>query len=181
MIMPPVLRKTVLFTHVTTSVGWLGAVLAYLALDITTVASQDIATVRGAYTGMDLIVSYAIVPLALASVLIGIINALGTTWGLFRHYWVVIKLILTLVATLVLLQETNSVSYLANLADTTPDPRALSSTLPHSIGGLIILLTTAILSVFKPRGLTRYGWRKQQQQRASRRARDAAPVSPPVG
>ncbi|HCT76292.1 MAG TPA: DUF2269 domain-containing protein [Micromonosporaceae bacterium] len=176
MIMPPALRKIVLFTHVTTSVGWLGAVLAYLALDITTVASQDVATVRGAYIGMDLIVSYAIVPLAMASVLIGIINALGTTWGLFRHYWVVAKLILTVVATLVLLQETSSVSYLADLASATPDPRTLSSTLPHSGGGLLILLTTAILSVFKPRGLTRYGWRKQQQQHASRRDRNAALV-----
>jgi len=176
MIMPPALRKTVLFTHVITSVGWLGAVLAYLALDLTTVASQDTATVRGAYTGMGLIVGYAIVPLALASLLIGIINALGTTWGLLRHWWVVVKLILTLVATLILLQETSSVSYLADLAETAPDPRTLSSTLPHSIGGLLILLTTALLSVFKPRGLTRYGWRKQQR-RIHRRDRDTAPAS----
>lgn len=174
MIMPSGLRKAVLFTHVTTSVGWLGAVLAYLALDITTVVGQDVETVRGAYIGMDLIVSYAIVPLALGSVLIGIINALGTPWGLFRHYWVVVKLVLTVVATLVLLQETSSVGYLASLAADTPDPRTLSSTLPHSVGGLLILLTTAVLSVFKPRGLTRYGWRKLQRQRASRR--DQQPV-----
>lgn len=181
--MPPVLRKVVLTAHVTTSVGWLGAVIAYLALDITTVAGQDVDTVRGAYVGMGLAVRYAIVPLALASVLIGIINALGTPWGLFRHYWVLAKLVLTVVATLVLLQEMESVSDLADLATTNPDPRGLSSTLVHSGGGALILLTTAILSVFKPRGLTRYGWRRQHQRRRHeqplRSGVGAAVVTPP--
>lgn len=166
MIMPPRLRKVVLTTHVTTSVGWLGAVVAYIALDVATVTSQDVETVRGAYIGMELTVRYAIVPLALASVLIGTVNALGTPWGLFRHYWVLVKLLLTVVATIVLLKEVQSVSYLADLAtSTSADPRRLSNTLVHSGGGLLILLVTVILSVFKPRGLTRYGWRKQQQQR----------------
>lgn len=163
--MPPRLRKVVLTTHIITSVGWLGAVAAYIALDVTTVTSQDVQTVRGAYVAMELAVRYAIVPLALASVLIGIINALGTPWGLFRHYWVLVKLLLTIVATIVLLVEVRSVSYLADLATTSADPRGLSNTLVHSGGGMLILLTTTILSVFKPRGLTRYGWRKQRQQR----------------
>jgi hypothetical protein len=165
MIMTPRLRKVVLTTHITTSVGWLGAVVAYIALDVATVTSQDVATVRGAYIAMELTVTYTIVPFALASVLIGIINALGTPWGLFRHYWVLVKLLLTVVATIVLLQEVLSVSYLADLAASSADPRGLSNTLVHSGGGLLILLTTAILSVFKPRGLTRYGWRKQREQR----------------
>ena len=165
MSMPPPLRKTVLVTHVATSVGWLGALLGYLALDVTTAAGSDIDTVRSAYVAMDLLVRYAIVPLALASVLVGIINALGTQWGLMRHYWVLVKLVLTLVAAGVLLEEAGSVAWLADVAMSTPDPRQLSSTLPHSIGGLIILTATVILSVFKPRGLTRHGWRKQRQLR----------------
>src|SRR5262245_49127508 len=96
MSLPPRLRKTVLVTHVATSVGWLGALAGYLALDITTATSTDIAAVRGAYLAMDVLVHYTIVPLALASVLIGTINALGSPWGLFRHYWVLVKLVLTL-------------------------------------------------------------------------------------
>ena len=163
--LPPPLRKTVLVIHVATSVGWLGALVGYLALDVTTVVGPDVATVRAAYVAMNVVVRYAIVPLALASVLIGVINALGTPWGLLRHYWVLVKLLLTLVAAGVLLEEAGSVHYLANLATTTPDPRRLSDTLPHSIGGLIILTTTIVLSVFKPRGLTRYGWRKQREAR----------------
>jgi hypothetical protein len=35
----------------------------------------------------------------------------------------------------------------------------------HAAGGLVVLLVTATLSVYKPRGMTRYGWRKQHEQR----------------
>lgn len=165
MMMSPRLRRTVLVTHVATSVGWLGALVGYLALDIAATTSTDVVAVRSAHVAMDLLVRYVIVPLALASVTIGIINALGTPWGLFRHYWVLVKLVLTLAATGVLLIEAGSVGSLADLARSSPDPRALGGTLVHSVGGLIILTTTLILSVFKPRGLTRYGWRKQRQAR----------------
>lgn len=166
--MTPRLRKFVLTAHVTTSVGWLGAVLAYLALDVTATTSRDVPTVRAAYVGMDLTIWYAIVPLALASVLIGIINALGTPWGLFRHYWVLLKFLLTILATIVLLQEAQVVSILANTATSSADPRELPGTLLHSGGGLLALLGIAVLAIFKPRGVTRYGWRKQHERADAR-------------
>ena len=169
MTMPPRLRKAVLTAHVASSVGWLGAVLAYIALDVTAVVSGDIDRVRSAYVAMELTINYAIVPLALAAVIIGIINALGTSWGLFRHYWVLVKLLLTLVATTVLLLETQTIRSLAEAAGTGADPRELPGSLPHSVGGLVVLLIVLILSIYKPRGLTRYGWRKQQEQRRSQR------------
>lgn len=170
MIMPPLVRKMVLTTHVVTSVGWAGAVLAYLAVDVTAVTSQDVPKVRGAYMAMEVMVLYAIVPLALVSVLIGTVNALGTPWGLFRHYWVSIKLLLTFFATAILLAETRTVSSLAEASASSADPRELPGTLFHSVNGLVVLLTIVVLSVFKPQGLTRYGWRKQRQQRRSDRA-----------
>ncbi|RKN50380.1 DUF2269 domain-containing protein [Micromonospora endolithica] len=171
MTMSPRLRKAVLTIHVATSVGWLGAVLAYLALDVTAVTSQSVQTVRGAYFAMEVIILYAIVPLALASVLVGTVNALGTPWGLFRHYWVLAKLLLTVFAATILLLETQTVSYLAQAAASSPDPRGLPGTLLHSVGGLVMLLLTVILSVFKPQGVTRYGWRKQNEQRRSKPTR----------
>lgn len=171
MIMSPRLRKVVLTTHVATSVGWFGAVLAYLALDITAVTSGDVQMVRGAYSAMAVLIGYVIVPLALGSVIIGIINALGTSWGLLRHYWVLAKLLLTVVATTVLLLETQTVIQLADVAPSTADPGELPGTLPHSVGGLMVLLIILILSVFKPPGMTRYGWRKQDEHRRNKRAR----------
>lgn len=164
MVMPPRLRKAVLAIHVATSVGWLGAVIAYLTLDITAVTGDDPALVRAAYQAMDVTVRFGIVPLALVTVVVGIVNALGTSWGLLRHYWVVVKLLLTLFATTILLIESRTVAALADQAASGTDARELPGTLGHSIGGIVVLLGALILSIYKPRGLTRYGWRKQQRR-----------------
>jgi uncharacterized membrane protein len=160
------LRKLVLTCHVVSSVGWLGALLAYLALDVTAVLSDDRQLVRGAYLAMELIALYVIVPLALASLLVGLINSLATPWGLIRHYWVLVKLLLTILAITALLVEIRTIRYLAAMAAAESDPRALPGTLLHSVGGLVVLLLITALSVYKPRGVTPYGWRRQQIHRA---------------
>jgi hypothetical protein len=175
MTMPPGLRKFALAAHLTLSVGWIGAVAAYTALDVSATTGQNAQTLRAAYLGMELIARHVIVPLALASLLTGLVMALGTTWGLFRHYWVLISLLLTIVATVVLLVEMQTISYFADMAadpTTSGDElRALGGTLVHSVGGTVVLLVILVLNVYKPRGMTRYGWRKQQQER--RKARTA--------
>lgn len=159
--LPRVLSRLVLTMHIITSVGWLGAVMAYLALDVVASASEDIAAVRAAYFGMDLSIRFVIAPLAIASVLIGTVNALTCWWGLLGHYWLLVKLLLTIFATAILLLEVQNVTYMAEIASTSADPRTLPGSLPHSIGGLLILVMVAVLSVYKPKGLTPYGWRKQ--------------------
>ena len=163
--MRPGLRKLILTLHIATSVGWIGAALAYLPLDLTTIASDDPGTLRAVYLGMDLIARYVLVPLAIATFASGLLVSLTTPWGLFRHYWVVISLVLTALALLVLLVETRTIAALAQAAATSTDDalRALPSTLPHSIGGLVVLAVVHVLNVYKPRGLTRHGWRKQRE------------------
>jgi hypothetical protein len=169
MIMPPALRKFALAVHLTCSVGWIGAVAAYLVLDVTVAISQDPQSVRPAWIAMGLIVAWAIVPLAVASLLTGLVMALFTKWGLFRHWWVLISLLLTIGATLVLLSETGVIGDSATIAadptTSTDQLLALPPTLPHSVGGLVVLLTIQVLNIYKPQGLTRYGWRKQQEER----------------
>ncbi len=168
MIMTYRLRKFALAAHLTFSVGWIGAAAGYIALDVTAAMSQDAQTLRAAYLAMELIVWYVIVPLAFASLLTGLVMSLGTKWGLFRHYWVLISLLLTVIATVVLLQETQTISYFADIAadptTSSDDLRALGSTLVHSVGGTVVLLVILVLNVYKPRGMTRYGWRKQQEE-----------------
>jgi hypothetical protein len=113
------LRKLLLTTHITLSVGWLGAVAGFLVLSITALTSRDAETVRGAYLAMNLTAWFVIVPFALGSLLTGIIQSLGTTWGLFRHYWVVAKLFFTVVATIVLLLKMKLIGYVAGVAAAT--------------------------------------------------------------
>ncbi|MEN8652213.1 hypothetical protein ABCR94_16785 [Streptomyces sp. 21So2-11] len=113
---PPRLRKLTLTLHVTSSVGWLGAVAAFLALAVAGLTSTSPQTVRGAYLAMDVIGWYVIVPFSVASLLTGLVQSLGTVWGLLRHYWVIAKLLITVGATVLLLVHMQPVGHLADAA-----------------------------------------------------------------
>lgn len=172
----PGLRKLLLTIHLTLASGWIGAVAAYLVLDLTVASSDDVTTLRAAWIAMGLITSWVLVPLAWASLATGLIMSLATKWGVFRHYWVVISLILTLLAVVVLMSEAR---YIASAAATARNPstddgeiRSLANTLLHSIGGLLVLLVIQVLNVYKPRGLTRRGWRLQRQETPDQRTYD---------
>ncbi|MFD5058978.1 hypothetical protein [Streptomyces sp. NPDC058394] len=166
---PPRLRKLVLTLHVTSSVGWLGAVAAFLALAVAGLASSAPQTARGAYLAMDVVGWYVIVPFSVASLLTGLVQSLGTVWGLLRHYWVIAKLLITVIATLVLLVHMQPVGHLADAAERA----ALAGgelegmriqLIADAAAALLVLLTAAALSVFKPRGVTRYGRRRRREQ-----------------
>lgn len=169
--MSPTIRKLVLTGHVTVSVGWIGAVAAYLALVIAAMLSTSDQLLRSAWIAMELIGWYVIVPLAVTALATGIGIALGTPYGLFRHYWVMTSLILTAVATVVLVLHMPTVTAFAGMAadPTIADVRgalgpALRGELLHAGIGLIVLLGIETLNVFKPRGLTAYGRSKARIQ-----------------
>ena len=163
MAMKPGLRKFALTVHITSSVGWLGAVVGFLALVIAALIKGDAKTVSAAWIAMELIGWFAIVPLAIISLLTGFVMSLGTKWGLFRHYWVLFKLLLTILATTVLLLNMQTVSFLADVAKEigSTNLSGLWGELFHAGVGLLVLLVITILSVFKPRGTTPFGQRKQ--------------------
>lgn len=168
--MTPGVRKLALTAHVTASVGWLGSVAAFLALAVAGLTSQDAPRVRAAYLAMEMTGWFVIVPLSFASLVTGLVQSLGTTWGLFRHYWVVIKLLINVFASVLLLVHMRPTTYLAGVAATTTlsttDLRGLRVQLVADAGAaLVILLVATVLSIYKPRGLTPYG---RRQARASR-------------
>ena len=184
--MPTRLRKLVLTLHIVFSVGWFGAVAAFLALAVAGLISRDAQMVRTAYAAMELTARCVIVPLAAASLLSGIIQSLGTSWGLFRHYWVLAKLLLTTFATVVLLAKMPLIGYAARRAAKAPsfgpDLHAAGMQLAvHATGGLLVLVLITALSVYKPWGLTGYGRRKQQQRAESRTLRPALDVRTVLG
>jgi hypothetical protein len=169
--MMPGFRKSLLTAHVVFSVGWIGAVAGFLVLSIAGVRSHDPATVRGSYVAMRLIAEFIIVPFALASLLTGIVQSLGTAWGLFRYYWTMAKLALTVFATIVLLQKIKVIGYVASAAASTAlsgvdliKPRM--ALVIHAGGGLLVLLVITVISVFKPWGLTLYGRRDRSRTQA---------------
>lgn len=167
MTLPPGARKLALTAHVVTSAGWLGAVVAFMALTVTALTAEPSPAWRAAYPAMDVVTRHAIVPLALGSLLTGLLSSLGTTWGLFRHYWVLTKFGLVAAATAVLLLQVRPIRLAAEASAGPASPTDLRtatySMAVHATGGLVVLVTTTVLAVYKPRGLTRYGRRRQHQ------------------
>jgi uncharacterized membrane protein len=163
MIMAPGVRKLALTLHVTASVGWLGAVAAFLALAIVGQTSADAQTVRAAYLVMEPAARLILLPLAYASLITGLVQSLGTTWGLFRHYWVVFKLFINVVATVILTSYMATFRYMASVAaDPGADLSRVRNPSPvlHATLALFGLLVATVLAIYKPRGVTRHGWRK---------------------
>lgn len=188
MTMSPGVRQFALIVHLISSVGWIGAVVAYLVLGVTAVISPETQTVRAAWTAMDVTGWWAIVPLAIAALLTGLVMSLGSPWGLFRHYWVLISLALTLLCTVVLVLHMPSVSAMAARAQQLDGARlrALGGDLFHPGVGLLVLLSITVLNVYKPAGLTTYGCRKQREQRLASQRRNLQPQilageSQPIG
>jgi hypothetical protein len=164
--MSPALRKLALVVHVTASVGWLGAVAAFLALAIVGLTSPDERTVRGAYLVMEPAARLILLPLAYASLVTGLIQSLGSTWGLFRHYWVVFKLVINVLATVILTSYMATFRFMAGVAaDPSIEVSAVRNVSPvlHATLALFVLLVATVLAIYKPRGVTPYGWRKQRK------------------
>jgi len=180
--MKPVFRKLTLTAHVVFSIGWIGAVAAFLALSIAGLSSHNPETVRSAYTSMDLISKFVIIPMCFAALATGILDAFVTPWGLFRYYWVVVKLALTLTATFLLLMHESVIARAAKWvsgADATQLFVAAFGPLQtelvqKSALAIVLLLGIAVLGIYKPWGLTAYGHNKLQKRPAASQQNERA-------
>lgn len=169
MMMTPAVRRFALTTHVTSSVGWLGAVFVFLGHAAVGLTSRDPQIVRGVYLVMEPAAWLALLPLAVAALLSGIVQSLGTTWGLFRHYWVVFKLLITGAATAILLIYMETFRQMAAVAsDPKIDISAVRNASPalHAGLALAVLIIATALAIYKPGGVTPYGRRGAPLTRA---------------
>lgn len=166
MTLTPRLRKVALLAHVASSVGWMGAVVAYLALALGGLRSQDPQLARSAYLSMELVGWTVIVPLSLLTLLSGLVESLGTEWGLFRHYWVAVKFLMASVGSIVLLVHMSVVGQMSELARAALAPDDFGGPriqlVVHATGGLLLLFSATALSIYKPFGLTAYGRRLKE-------------------
>lgn len=157
-------RKAFLAAHVIASVGWIGAVAAFLVLALAGVRSADLSAARAFGVAVATTGWWAVVPFCLAALLTGVVQSLGTPWGLVRHYWLAMKLLLTLAATLALLVHMQPTTWLGGAAEgrtaVMADLVAVQQQLAVDAGAaLIVLILATLLSIYKPPGLTPLGWR----------------------
>jgi hypothetical protein len=162
-------RKLTLVLHVTSSVGWIGSVAAFLVLAVIGLTSTNDLMIKACYVSMNMIAKLLIVPLSITSFATGIVMSLATPWGLFKHYWVLIKLIITILCVLILLLHMSPISKMAEAVSSSSiretdmyDIRL--QLIVNVIAGIIALLTATVLSIYKPTGLTKYGWKKMNRE-----------------
>jgi hypothetical protein len=168
--MSPRLRRIALILHVVSSVGWLGSVVAFLALAVVGLRDEDADVVRAVYRATGLLATLVIVPLNYAALATGLVSALGTKWGLLRHWWVLMKFLLILLGTILFTLHLEPIRIVAAAAAAGP----IASGDLHGVrvqivfdaaAAIVLLLVTTTLSIFKPRGMTRYGQRKVRAER----------------
>jgi hypothetical protein len=159
--MTPGSRRFLLTLHVVASVGWVGAVTVFFALAVVGLLSTDPAVMRASYIALDLTYRMVILPLGLASLTTGVVSSLGTEWGLFRYYWIVVKLLVTVPAIILMIVHMQPVGYIADIASTIAPLSADFGGLrirvvAYAVAALLVLLVATALSTYKPRGKTRY-------------------------
>lgn len=152
-----VASKLNLTAHITFSAGWLGAIACFLGLAIAGLIGQDPQLVRSMYIAMEVIAWFVIIPFCISSLLTGLVQSLTTQWGLFKHYWILIKLILTVLATAVLMLHMQPIEYLATVAEqrilNMDELRGLRVRLIADASvAIFVLLVAMALSVYKPFG-----------------------------
>ena len=155
--MTPRLSKAILTSHITFSVGWVGAVAVFLALAITGLTSQNIQLARSSFIAMELSAWFVIVPFCLTSLFTGVVQAVGTKWGLFKHYWIVVKLFLTITSTILLLLHMQPISYLSGVANNASFSNSqyagqLIDLIAKAGAAILVLIAITTISIYKPWG-----------------------------
>jgi hypothetical protein len=146
---PPGWRKALLTVHVGSSVGLLGVDAALLLLGVTGANGADPRTV---YPAMHLLGSALLVPLALVSLTGGVALGLLTPWGLVRHWWVLLKLVLTTVGSVLAVLVLAPALGRADAAVDAGRPVVDGLLWRAPTGASVVLLATLVLSVAKPFG-----------------------------
>lgn len=167
-------RRATLAVHVVAAAGWLGLTLGLLALAVTAITTDSATVIEASVRSMKVFADWLIVPLALATLLSGLVLSLGTPWGLARHRWVCTKFWLTLATTIA-----STFALRPGVTDAaeavTSGTGVINST--DLVAGPIVSLSAyvfmTVVSVLKPWGLTKRG---RKQRAGSRNAVDGRRV-----
>lgn len=167
-------RRATLAVHVVAAAGWLGLTLGLLALAVTALTTDSGSMAGAAIRSMKVFADWLVLPLALLTLLSGLVLSLGTSWGLARHRWVYTKFWLTLVTTAASVFALRPGINDAVAAGAPVEPRDL-------IAGPIVSLSAyvfmTVLAVLKPWGLTKRG---RKQRAAVRKAVDGKRAGQPA-
>lgn len=149
-------RRTTLVVHVVSAGAWIGidVMVAVLVLSgrFGTTETRSLA-----YRALGTFVVWPMLTAGLGCLLTGLVLGLGTKWGLFRYWWVLVKLVLNValcVLILVLLEPgmDEVVAWGEALPDGGPQPRFVTTLFFPPAVSLTALAFATTLAVVKPWG-----------------------------
>lgn len=162
--LPRRVRAALLTVHVTASAGWLGLDGALVVLEVIGLHSGDPALRTGISIAMSAIACWILIPLVFASLCSGLVLAVGTQWGLARHWWLIAKTgiaaVLTATGVALILPR------LPHLLAGEGEALQLRTVAMRSVALVLLLIATG-LSVVKPWGKSRLAWSRKAQARAT--------------
>jgi hypothetical protein len=154
--------KLLLAAHIIVSVGWLGVVFARLVLGLAALRTSAPDIFAALYVSIG-VLNVAFPPLAVGTIVSGVLLSLGTRWGLLQHYWVVTKLVLAVGVIVTALQLADRLVRQSLAAPSGPAAAAgpilgfaSAPTLVISLAvvHLLMLGAATVISVYKPWGKT---------------------------
>uniref|UniRef100_UPI001583B09B hypothetical protein n=1 Tax=Candidatus Frankia nodulisporulans TaxID=2060052 RepID=UPI001583B09B len=174
------LRTALLTLHIIVSVGWNGVAFCQLVLASTAAIDPDLR--HPAYELMHVIDRTLDIPLALLTLITGVVLSVKTRWGLLRHWWIVVKLSITVVAVIsggavIRTLIVASVKHSATAAAGYP-----AQTVALVVCGTVmnlLFITATVLSTTKPWGRTPRGRREARALAATPRPQPPNPHSRP--
>lgn len=161
--LPPRVRKSMLFIHIVTGVGWMGVDIALAILVYGALRSDDAERVAASYLATAYIGMIAVPVLALSMTISGIVLAIGSGLGLLKYWWVFVKLLISLALCVLvfvaLLPELSTLPGMVAFGATADDVRdqvgpATTGLLFPPVVSFLMMAIASLLSIFKPWGKT---------------------------
>lgn len=155
-------RKALVAVHIIVSVGLLGISAAQFVLATAAALTSDVTMAHAAYRSLAIFRQGVVQPIAIATLVTGVVLSLGTKWGLFQHTWIAVKLVLTLAAILNGMLNLgpavqNAIALTANATASSPPDLGTVALVAIAVPGVNVLMLGAAtaISVYKPWGKVR--------------------------
>ncbi len=158
------MRRAVLYVHIVAAVGWLGIAAVTLVLTAAALTEADAKVAHAAYGFHELLIGTLARPAALITLASGLILAVGSKWGIAKHYWPLAKLTLVVatIATTAALSP-GWITLAMQSAGTAPPATEATAAQTNLIGMAVFHILTigaaVWLAIYKPGGRTRWSSR----------------------
>ncbi len=154
--------------HILCGVGWMGADVILAVLVVTAQTTGDGATVSSIYTVLRLVIPWTVPFLAGGMLVTGVVLGWGTKYGLVQWWWVLVKLSVAIVLTVLVFVALvpGALSLPQGLVGTAGQVReaagdAGTDLMYPPFVSFTALAFALVLSVFKPWGRTRWARRPE--------------------